>query len=62
MNKELKELYDILDGIEDNILKVRDEAEIYDGNEIYELMEDALGKVQEAMSLSDPERYKSERM
>ena len=62
MNKELKELYDILDGIEDNILKVRDEAEIYGGNEIYELMEDVLGKVQEAMSLSDPKRYKSERM
>ena len=62
MNKELKELYDILDGIEGNILEVRDEAEIYGGNEIYELMEDALGKVQEAMSLSDPKRYKSERM
>ena len=42
MNKELKKLYDILDGIEDKILEVRDEAEIYDGNEIYELMEDAL--------------------
>lgn len=52
-----KELYDKLDSIEDSLLDARDDAEIYGLMEVFEAIDEALVKVQSAMSAADPTRF-----